>query len=52
MNQDYALMQRMTVTANVYAIITKCASLIGDAIHSLTTPERRQIDYLRKLGVM
>jgi len=52
MDQDYGLMYRMSIAANVYGILVKVKSLTGHSIHSLTSPERRLIKSLREMGVM
>lgn len=52
MDQDYGLMYRMNIAANVYGILVKVRGMTGHSIHSLTDPERRLIATLRKMEVM
>ena len=52
MDQDYALMGRMSVLDNAYSFVTRLRSLKGEQIHSLTDPERRFWASLIEMGVM
>ena len=47
LDQDHALIVRMTVAKNVFATLKRFRNMKGAEIHSLTDGERRALRYLR-----
>lgn len=49
--QDYKLIKNMAKVDNIYSAVNRMRNLHGEAIHSLTTGERRIIRALIDMGV-
>jgi hypothetical protein len=52
LDQDYGLMQRMSVLSNIYNTVIRLRNMKGAQIHQLTTPERRVIKWLLDEGLL
>jgi len=52
MDQDYGLLTRMTVLANVYGAYAHYRNSIGAQIHSLSEAERRILRNLKDSGLI
>jgi ABC-type phosphate/phosphonate transport system ATPase subunit len=51
LDQDYELLNRMTVFSNVHTTVARYRSLHGNAIHSLNDGERKMLRWLMDSGV-
>ena len=51
-DQDYALLRRMKVAANVYAALSGYRNMKGNQIHNMTDAQRRIVAGLRKDGLI
>jgi ABC-type phosphate/phosphonate transport system ATPase subunit len=52
LDQDYQLMNRMTVFSNVYNVYSRYRSMQGAQIHSLSDGERKILRFLKDAGVL
>ena len=52
LDQDYELMNRMSVFSNVYGVVSRLRSLQGKDIHSLNEGERKMLRWLMDIKVL
>ena len=51
-DQDYALLRRMKILANIHAALSGYRNMSGRQIHDMTDSQRRIIGALRKEGMI
>lgn len=52
LDQDYALMKRMTAANNVHRVLSRYRGLTGHQIHNLSNGERKLLGSLQRSGLL
>ena len=52
MDQEYAMLHRMDIVSNIHDAISRLRGFKGDAIHGMSTGDRRLIKSLRDMGLV